>query len=70
MNGHRLVRRFASAALLAGSALVVPAALEAACQMQEYWTTGGYRERITCCGETACCTTIWSGSTLVSKSCF
>jgi hypothetical protein len=69
MNAHRLVRRIASTALLAGSTLMLPSILEAACQTQRYWTSSGWREKVTCCGDDACCTTVWSGSTLVDQTC-
>lgn len=48
---------------------MLPQILEAACQTQEYWTLEGRREKITCCGDTARCTTIWSGTTLVDQTC-
>lgn len=67
MSTPRFLRRTATYLSLAGGAALIPSALDAACNMSTNPVTGN--ETITCCGATACCTTVWNGTTLVKKTC-
>jgi hypothetical protein len=64
INRSLLKRVTGVVAALAMSALM-PQALNA-CVTHNY---PNGTQTITCCGDTACCTTTWHGSELISKEC-
>lgn len=78
MKKNGRMRRLAAAAMAMGLALAMPAALEAGCTSGEFCEGApmGFAlvvnvcyDTIRCCGTTSCCTTYWSGSSLVGQEC-
>jgi hypothetical protein len=67
MNVHCAIRRISRIAALSAGAILVPAALDAGCI--ESYDPVNRIETYTCCGETACCTTRWQGTTLIQNTC-
>jgi hypothetical protein len=60
-----LLKRVTGVAAVVAVSAMVPQALHA-CVTQNY---PDGTQTITCCGDTACCTTTWRGSELISKEC-
>lgn len=61
-------RRLATALMAVGASLALPAAVDAACTRTLLCDAICF-QIIECCGPTACCTTAWDGSVLVSQTC-
>jgi hypothetical protein len=66
MKRSHLLRKLAAAGISIGGAALLPQALEAACYHQ-FMPSG--LEKITCCGVTVCCSTLWSGDQLLDQWC-
>lgn len=68
MNIHHLIQSAARIVAVSTSAILIPAALEAACNISI--NPINQQETYLCCGPTACCETVWDDTKLLVKRCF
>jgi hypothetical protein len=59
------IRKASIGSMLLGVTIATPVAAD--CVYRWY---DNFRDGWTCCGETTCCTTIWSASVLISQRCY
>lgn len=67
MQNHLMLKRIAGSTTVLLISAMMPQALQASCINQTNPSTGV--QTITCCGATACCTTTWHGSEIISTVC-
>jgi len=60
---QRIFRRIAAVGIIFAATAILPKALLASCVTQNY---PNGTQTITCCGDTACCTTTWRGSVKIA----